>query len=113
MMFKVFCIKEFSVENILCFDEIQKFKKTKHLKKKKKILKNIIKDFIRSNAKFRANIPKNTKKKYKSLKIDDKKIYGNVEILNELETDIIQNLLDSYNRFFYSSNFKNYLKKLK
>jgi ABC-type multidrug transport system fused ATPase/permease subunit len=108
-MFKQFTIKEFSVENVLLYYEIAKYKKVSE-NNKIKFFEYIFSTYLEDKAALQVNLPKdvleNLKKKLKQVE-STKSVPEN--LWEDVMVELHQNLLDTYSRFYDSKEFKQYL----
>eukprot|EP01080_Neovahlkampfia_damariscottae_P009845 gene9845-2168_t len=104
--FKKFCEKEWSLENLLLFDEIEKFSKIKNKRKKVSKMKEIYTMFFSEQSNLEVNIDFKTRGKLdetmKNLSVDTNIDAVFEETLNEIK----RNLRDTMNRFLFSEDFK-------
>lgn len=98
--------KEWSQENILLYNDIQKYKDLK-LKNQKKRASEIYKTYIVSNAPIEINLPHDIQHKIKdlisSLKDDDEQW---AKVFEEAEFEVLKNIKDTFLRFTNTSEFK-------
>lgn len=104
-LLKEFAKSEWSVENVLVYDDIVEYEK--EISKEK--ASNIIYQYLTSGAPLQVNLPK-------------REIDPIIEKMNKDEIDIhlfegikqtlIQNLMDTYSRFIYSSDYESYITKV-
>ncbi len=107
-LFKQFTVKEFSVENVLLYYDIAKYK-TCAEKNKIKFINYISNTYLDEKSSLQVNFPKDVldtfRKKLKEL--DQAKIPEN--LFEDVMVELHQNLLDTYSRFYDSKEFKVYL----
>jgi hypothetical protein len=100
--FKTQCEIEFSVENYLCWKDIQEFKKTK--KNAETFYANYLNGY---ESVMEVNIPRNC---CLAVKAKMEKEYDE-NLLAEVEKQIVTNLSDTYSRFMRSDFYVDYVKK--
>jgi hypothetical protein len=115
-LFQEFCNKEFSVENILCYDDMTSYQDADSDKKRLLLANHIFENYLSQNAPYEVNVQRpqieEIRKALKELetdpnaKLDDK-------LFDVLLRGIILNLLDSYSRFFYTKPFQDYIETKK
>lgn len=116
VLFKEFSMKEFSIENIMFWEEVQQYKKIKpkyHVKRFK-CASRIFSSYLDGSAVMEVNIPQSARNEVKQ-KIDSF-LKENTELPNDLfekcENTIISNMIDIYARFYKSQTFQQYITSL-
>ncbi|KAL9646898.1 hypothetical protein ABK040_013758 [Willaertia magna] len=107
-LFKEYCEKEFSLENLLCFSSIL------NLKDKEKIstssLREIYENYVQSLSKYEVNLPNHVRKKFVKLMEDCEMRQEEATKLEFEKTDflkeVILNLTDTYQRFLTTSYYQ-------
>jgi hypothetical protein len=108
-MFKSFTMKEFSIENVLLYYDIQKYKAMSE-RNKIKFVQYLYETYVDEKSSLQVNLPKQTidDLKKKTLQVaETKQIPEN--LYDGMMVELNQNLLDTYSRFFDSKEFKQYL----
>jgi hypothetical protein len=102
-LFYEFSVSEYSQENIICYDAIQKYKHEKDVKKRKKLAEKIISDHLNgsdsmleiySNFKYRNSVHL----KFQNSNFDD-------NLFDKILKDIIYGMSDTYRRFILSPTY--------
>jgi hypothetical protein len=103
-LFIDFCQKEFSLENVLCYKDVQEFKKTKHDPL------GIYYKYLNGGASV---MEVNVQRKY-CVEIFQKLKSGEVtdNIFDDIEKELRTNLYDNYGRFKNSTKYVKYLKSI-
>ena len=105
-----FAKKEWSYENVACYNDIMKFKKEKNNLGKQYKATNIYYCYLNGkNSEFEINIDKKTCKKV--LKELEKGGTLDVNLFEEVLKTLKINLADTYSRFRLTSEFRNYINK--
>lgn len=106
--FKVYCSKEFSIENILFLEHVEKYEKAKD---RKSLAKSIIKSFLTENAVNELNVNSGIKEKIKERFSKEGAVQDLfLEIIQELKYSVIR---DTFIRFSQSKLFDEMVIKLK
>jgi hypothetical protein len=107
-LFYEFCASEYSQENILCFEKIQKFKKEKNEIKRKEIAMEIkLEHLNRSESILEVNVH------WKPLQRLNQKIISNefeLDLFDEVQKEIESLLGDTYARYLISFSYRNHIK---
>ena len=102
--FKLFATKEYSVENVVFYEEVQTYKKITDEKKKKIRIDQMMSTFFDSDSMHEINT---SKKLITSLKEEIEKNNFSDDFFDSILTDVIQtNLSDTFQRFKNSELFK-------
>lgn len=111
-LFKQFTVREYSVENLLLYLDIQKFKKLEKTSARKKMAEKIGQLYLKDGTlqvNLATTVLKKTEQVIKDIqaleKIDENALF-------DLEIAVTDNLLDSYSRFYYTAPFQKYIAKL-
>jgi hypothetical protein len=108
-LFKAFAQREFSGENILCWSEIQNFKKQVEPEEKKKVAEGIIVGFLSGKS---SELEVNVKEQeIEPIRVKAKSQEFNSELFDKLEENLMNNLRDTFGRFIFSHEFLNLEKK--
>jgi hypothetical protein len=108
-LFKEFAVKEFSVENVLLYYDIQKYNKM-GLKNKLTFIKYIQETYLEASSSLQVNLPKNVLDNLKSqMKEANEKKEVPADLFQKMMVELHQNLLDTYSRFFDSAELRKYL----
>jgi hypothetical protein len=104
--FKIFCEKEWSIENLLLFDEIEGIQKLKTNSQKISKIKEICYVYFSKESELEVNVDYLTREKImKNLsEINEEKNLDT--FFEDLENIIKRNLRDSMNRYLFSDEFK-------
>lgn len=106
--------KEWSQENILVFNEIQKYKVLK-FKYKKKRANEIYTTYICYNAPIEINLPYDIqnplKEKLQSLKDEEEESWNN--IFDEIEYEVLKNIKDTFSRFKSTNEYQQWASTFK
>ncbi len=111
-LFKQFTVREYSVENLLLYLDVQKFKKLEKTSARKKMAEKIGQLYLKDGTlqvNLATTVLKKTEQVIKEIQAQEK-IDENA--LLDLEIAITDNLLDSYSRFYYTAPFQKYIAKL-
>lgn len=107
VMFREFASKEFCVENVIFYEQVQLFKSKPSIE----FAKKIIAMFIHSDAPYEINVPEKAKLIItQAMEEYEKSKQFDVTLFDKSEYAVIFNLLDMYNRFYSSSAFREYTK---
>ncbi|KAL9655662.1 hypothetical protein ABK040_002322 [Willaertia magna] len=125
-LFKDFCVKEFSIENILLYLDIQRFKLMKKPSSKKRYrkLKVMVQTYMVPDSPLEINLPKSIteplklqvqfyEERYlqsKEKRNNDAALLPQQSICSAIEKALLETMIDSYYRFYYSSPFQRFLK---
>jgi hypothetical protein len=118
-MFKDFTKKEFSVENVLIYDDLRSYEAIPAEEKERRYDHwCMIRDsYLLSSSLNEVNIPRKiidaTKQKAEAYEKDKENCTMPDDLLSSIMDVTIQNLTDSYCRFFYSDTFQRYINKRK
>jgi hypothetical protein len=105
-IFYEFSVSEFSQENIVCYDSIQKYKREKNTTKRKKIAEKIISEHL-SGSDSILEIHSNFKNRNSvNLKIQNSNFEDN--LFDKILKDIVYGMSDTYSRFILSSSYFQY-----
>ncbi|EFC38714.1 predicted protein [Naegleria gruberi] len=112
-LFEKFTVKEFSKENLLCYNSLQELEDEKQfyqkdLENQVKMLEEIIEKYLTQTSSFEVNIPSNTRKNLINLiKSKEGLTKENVKkSLESLKSDILVNLTDTFSRFTTSQSYE-------
>lgn len=105
-LFMNYSQSEFSVENLLCFLDIYKFKNEKNLEQKCILAKGIFNKYLKGNgSEFEINISQRTInetfQQFEDGKVDD-------ELFFHIEGNLFSNIGDTWSRFSLTREFKHY-----
>lgn len=104
-----FAKSEFSVENIVCYDDIQAYKSITNPEERLQMAQKIFDTYLNgSDSELEVNISSDFCKKVKTL-ISTGNVDGN--LLNDVERQIIANVSDTFSRFIFTSAYLNYTAK--
>ncbi|EFC40242.1 predicted protein [Naegleria gruberi] len=109
-LFKDFCVAEFSVENLNCWQELLDMEKNfidMSGKRRSKVINMVYDKFLDDGCSEEINIRGKTKKlvdterKSGTINLDTSK-----HLLHEIKRDLYTNLVDSFSRFIYTDEYK-------
>jgi hypothetical protein len=104
--FRLYCEKEWSLENLLLFEEIDEIPRLKSDSKKIEKIKTICESYFSKDSEKEVNIDFETRNILVE-KLENIELNSNLnEFFNEVEKVIKRNLRDSMNRFLFSEEFK-------
>jgi hypothetical protein len=118
-MFKEFTKKEFSVENVLIYDDIKSYEMipAEDRDRRYNMWKLIYDSYLTSTSLNEVNVPRRViDAARKKVEIFEQNPEENIlpdDLLHVIMEHTIQNLTDSYCRFFYSDTFQKYITKMK
>lgn len=95
---------EFSIENISCWNDIKQYNNENDTLKKKSIAKNIYEKYL-TNSELEVNVPKRICTEVKE-KIETQEVAKN--LFNDLETNIMINISDTWSRLCFTKEFLEY-----
>lgn len=112
-LFSNFTKLEWSQENILLYNEIQKYKELVSYRSRAKRSAEIYKTYISSYAPIMVNLPHDVKKRFhdslNTLKEEDSKEWN--EIFKTIEGEVLLNMKDSFKRFTSTNEYMNWAKQ--
>jgi hypothetical protein len=111
-LFKNFAMKEFSVENVLCWKAVTKYQRTRVDKLRYSRAKFIYEMFLHESSMMEVNIIQSMKEEIRNA-LQTYETNGTISpnLFDRIATALASNLLDIYTRFFKSESFKNFLNK--
>ncbi|KAG2389460.1 hypothetical protein C9374_014020 [Naegleria lovaniensis] len=106
---------EFSTENLLAWDIVQKLKDEKDNQIKYDLLMEIHEKFIRTGSEFEINIPSSTKKAFEKFvaEVKEKKCEIDFNRIEPLKIEISMNLNDTFSRLSLSEEYNAMVSKWK
>jgi hypothetical protein len=115
-MFKDFAMKEFSVENLLCWKEICKYQGLKNASERRKVrlAKRIYDLYLDPASVMEVNIVQSMRDEVKQALEEHQKNKGlalSMTLFDKISAAVSNNLLDTYSRFHKSQAFKQYIEK--
>jgi hypothetical protein len=106
IMFKDFCHKEYSIENVLCYQDLIKYRKETSQEKRREIVKEMTKlYFSGSSSELEVNISHSIIPKTEGLERLEDDLYDRVK------ASMMTNLSDTYSRFQFFRPFEKLQKK--
>ncbi|KAL0477436.1 regulator of G-protein signaling [Acrasis kona] len=115
--FLTFCVRSFCPENLLCWEDIQKYNRTAHAESRAEFAELILNKFVRDGAPVQLNMPASFKQKIQeinsaleSFKADKQPVPDN--LLLPLENHCIRDLGDSFERFILTRAYTNIQKEI-
>eukprot|EP01080_Neovahlkampfia_damariscottae_P012003 gene12003-5403_t len=107
--FKTFCKQEWSIENLLLWQKIEKYKIISNYKKRKELSEEIFNTFLDSGSFLEVNITRSIANSFK-YSIDNDTL--NDDSLQNVQLTIETNLSDTYSRFIHTKEFIQFEKKM-
>jgi hypothetical protein len=109
-MFYIFTEKEFSIENILSYNDICKYKTIVDEEEKLHIAKNIYNLYFNgNNSNMEVNVARSLTLEIKN-KINNNQL--SIDLFSGVEKTIMTNLSDTYSRFSYSKEYVEHMKSI-
>jgi hypothetical protein len=110
-----FACKELSLENILIYDDIKRYMIFEDMEQRKIHAKLIINMYLQQNSQYQVNLDKRriepVVRLYTAHEQDPVNNPLPQNMFEEILKSVVENLLDTYDRFFFYTPFQNYIKK--
>jgi hypothetical protein len=114
-MMRDFAIKELSLENVLIYDDIKRYMIFEDLEQRKIHAKLIINMYLLPNSQYQVNLDKKrvdpVLRAFQAHEKEPEKNPLPQTLFDDIQKSVIENLLDTYDRFFFYTPFQNYIKK--
>ena len=107
-LFREYCQQEYSIENYLCMSDITKLKQSEE---KEKIAERIHILYLNPQCAYEVNVSSAVKDEFINLLRTLKNITNDIVI--NLEGTIMRNLMDTYSRFIFSTEYKQFKNTIK
>jgi hypothetical protein len=108
-LFKEHCRKELSVENILFYEDINYYKTIDDESKRNELIHIYFDKYMNSDAIEQVNLPSNAIDK---LNVDLMNNNIKIDTLDYIQYCLMMNLLDSFQRFYFSTEYKYFVNDL-
>jgi len=109
-LFKAFAVKEFSVENVLCYSDILLYK-TSDPAMRREVAERIFDLYLSTSSVLEVNITQDIKFAIKEKLGDTAAVILDANLFDDCETVISSNLLDTLSRFRKTRNIEEYLER--
>lgn len=99
-----YCITEMSIENIYCYDAIQKYKKQRDGVDRRIVAIDISYNYLRSDTTTEVNINKKDRDSINELIYNDK-VELSPKLFDSIEMTLVMNMSDTVSRFTHSAMY--------
>ena len=106
-LFKMYCAKEFSLENALLYEELENLKEKDDVLVTVETFKHLFETYFQSLSKYEVNLPSPAKKELVSIYENQQPVKLSL-IRNIVTTELMLNLNDTFERLKETSEFKKY-----